>query len=141
MPNVVEKGVFSGYIYYITEGYMNPCAYVLVPKKIKRKKHPFYNMKKSDLYFIPSHGGITYKEDSFMYEPIDKNYFVIGWDYAHGMDFIYFDTQLVLEDSMFEEYNKGKKMWTRKEIKKDVKRVIDFLVEVEDEINKRDIKK
>ena len=140
-PNVYEKGVYSGYSYYITEGFLNPCAYVVVPKKIGKKENPLYKMSRSDMYFLPTHGGVTYKRDDFMFDKIDREHFVIGWDYGHGMDFIYFDTQLVLEDSFFEEYNKGKHVWTGKEIREDVKRVIDALLEVEYEINGRDTKK
>ena len=130
-PRIYKKGVYKSYTYYITENYSNPCAYVLVPRKLGKKKHPFYRLGIDRLPPLPVHGGITYFSKDFMFDEISKDYFVLGWDYCHGGDYVYFDDSLVLDSRLFKDYNKGKHKWKYKEIMRDVTDLIELLLEVE----------
>lgn len=138
IPEIYEKGEYKGYTYYIIEQYMNPAAYIVIPKGRLFKRHKLYKLELEDIY-VPVHGGITYKEDTFAMDDIGKNNFIIGWDYAHSGDYIEFEGSLPefmdkkskgksLSD-MYKDYNKNTKKYDYKDIMEDVKAGIDYLVE------------
>ncbi len=130
VPNVFEKNTYKDYTYYIVEGFISPTAYVVIPKGGIFRKHPIYKKKIDDLYNIPAHGGITYKGDSFVFDNIGFNNFIIGWDYAHGGDFIYIDEEFLkdCDEEILAGCLSGHK-YKYKEILDDIKCVIDYLEE------------
>lgn len=128
-PRIYEKGVYKGYTYYIVEGFMNPCAYVVLPKGGLFHRHPLYKKNTWDV-LLPVHGGTTYLEGTFYLDDIGKKNFIIGWDYAHAGDFIYFDPALSEGEEIYglDKIEKGHR-YTRKEIYSDITYAIDFIEE------------
>ena len=113
--NIYEKDTYLGFTYYIVESYSFPCAYVVVPKKDKGVKKV--------LDFIV-HGSITYSKDSFYLDNIGKGNWVLGWDYGHGGDFIYFDDTFTLTSHSIG----AGKVYKREDIIEDVENVIDAII-------------
>ncbi|MBO7615010.1 MAG: hypothetical protein J6T15_04880 [Bacilli bacterium] len=129
VPYVREKGVYSGTTYYIVEGYLTPTAYIVIPKKIGLfKKHPFYKSKE-EMPYTKAPGGITYVSDDFYIDCVGKDNFVIGWDYAHFNNYLYFEDPKPPAPS-FWNYNEGHKV-TLEEVRRDVEKVIDYVKGVE----------
>ena len=123
-PRVFEKGTYRGYTYYITEGGIAPCAYVVLPRKLGGKDHPFYKKSVFELPFIPVHGGITYNRTEFRYDDVGEDSFVIGWDYGHGLDYTEYKKELV---KSYKAMGLELKKYTYKDIIFDIKICIKYL--------------
>lgn len=105
---ILQKGTYQGYSYFIINTGWHPCAYVCVPKG-----HKYYK-KSYDSIPIDCHGGLTFADKDFNYNPIViKDHWWIGWDYGHYGDY----TMLVTEDSKSTR-------WTTEIIYKEVQDVI-----------------
>jgi hypothetical protein len=126
-PRIYETSKYKGYKYYIVEGYMSVCAYVVIPKGSIKKRHPLYKAELEDMSHFPVHGGITYASDTFYLDNIGSKNFIIGWDYAHGGDFIFIDRSFVNEWVSLDKYDNGHK-YTREEIMRDIENCIEFLI-------------
>lgn len=113
--NVFEKDTHLGFTYYIVESYLFPCAYVVVPKKLK---------KAGDILDLVVHGGITYSKPDFYLEDVGKNNWVFGWDYGHGGDFMFLDETITLRPP---KELRGK-MYTREDIMRDIDRAISAIL-------------
>ena len=104
---ILDKGNYNEFNYVIVSYGTHPCCYVELPKGNK-----YYNQDYDDIN-ISCHGGLTFADNR---DFGNGEKFYIGWDYAHYNDYTsYFD---------------GKK-WTTKELLKEVKEVINQLVESE----------
>ena len=113
---IYESGMLDGLTYYIVESYNFPCAYVVIPKSYEESK---------DIAGLAVHGGLTYDKDTFYLDDVGKDKIVLGWDYGHAGDFMYFDDTFTLTTPS-PEYNKGKR-WTRDDIMEDVSRCIECI--------------
>ena len=117
------KGKYQGYEFYIMSLGTHPCAYVKLPEN-----HPYYNMDYEDIPSIGCHGGITYKDEFLQVGPdtLASGMFV-GWDYAHCFDYTGTDLDPLFKDLPERD---GKK-WTTEEIYEEVKKVIENLKKAE----------
>ena len=108
---ILDKGETKRFKWVIINRGTHPTAYIGIPKT-----HPYYN-KPYDTIDIRCHGGLTFAEKDFNFNPIDvKNIWWVGWDYSHGDDYAgYFDEN--------KQIGKGRK-WTTDEIRKEVMNVI-----------------
>ena len=113
---LLYKGRYNGYNYYILNLGTHPTAYIEIPKGHKYYKVEYDNI---DIYV---HGGLTYSDNELMGVE-SKNWF-IGWDYAHDGDYMgfYADEMFLERPSLLSE-----KQWTTEEIIKDCESVIDQL--------------
>lgn len=109
-------GSRKGYDYKIVSYGTHPCAYISCEGKIK-------DLKSYDDFLIPVHGGATYLGD--LGEPT-KTY--VGWDYAHGGDYLG-DDVFYEDDEEMKEYIASKKKWTTEEILEEVYSAIDEIVD------------
>ena len=107
---LLGKGKYLDYNYYILNLGTHPTAYVEIPKNHK------YYLKDYDEIDIDVHGGLTYSENYLFISKNEKitNCWFIGWDYAHLGDYTGY------EENYPEEYRIGGKKWTTNEILKDV---------------------
>ena len=107
---VLEKGNYKGYDYYVISIGTHPCCYVDI-------KDTYVDNDGLDV-----HGGVTYEEDHLW--DGDKNIegTFIGWDYAHAGDLTVF--------SGF-PLTMGGRAYTTEELIKDCKDAIDQIVEGE----------
>ena len=110
-PKIVKREHYNGYDYFIV--YVDDawyCAYVIIPEG-----HPLYGVHYDDIQNIETHGGFTFSD----YHRLVNNQWCIGWDYAHGGDYLPY----------FGEYQEWFGMpchkWTVEEIEGDCKYVID----------------
>ena len=121
--DVLADDTYKGYRFLIVSYGTHPCAYVVLPETSK-----FYGKNYEDEIFddlnFHVHGGLTYSEWGLKRLLGGKAY-LIGWDYAHGMDFIGY----ALCNPLFSECN-GKK-WSTEEIFEEVKEVIDEIIKEE----------
>lgn len=117
-PLVLESGQYKGYNFWIISYGSHPCAYVEVGKN-----HPYYGKCGSDAcdLSIDVHGGITYG-DYGLHNIVEKDKFLLGWDYNHYCDY-----------SLFNHFQIDGKRWTTEEMLEDVKSVIEQLNESEEE--------
>jgi len=76
---ILEKGTYKGYNYYIVSYGQYPCAYIELPIYSK-----FYGKSYDDIP-IDVHGGLTYSGCTIPFA--EKDTWFIGWDYAHLFDF------------------------------------------------------
>ena len=113
---ILDNGIYNGYQYWIVSYGSHPCAYVELPKD-----HKYYGKDYVDIP-IDCHGGITY---SGIHEKF-SNGFLIGWDYGHCDDYLYYNPTKFLGSDIQSFLDSGKK-WTTEEIFEEVKQVIDQL--------------
>lgn len=118
---VLFKGTYKGYDFYVLSLGTHPTAYVKIPNG-----HPYFGKSYWNID-INCHGGLTYSENHLY---IDKNTKIegwfIGWDYAHWGDYISF----IGDDEILSKNNAMKK-WTTDEMIQECLDVIDQLVEVQ----------
>lgn len=126
---LLHKGEYKGYNYYILNLGTHPTAYIEIPKE-----HKLYGKHYDDIYEmgydINVHGGLTYSDSKLMCVK-SKNWF-IGWDYAHAYDYCgYYE----LGDFL----NEKTKKWTTEEIIEECKSAINQIIEIEgkDEISNK----
>lgn len=110
---LLAKGEYLGYKYYILSLGTHPTAYVEIPKD---EKHSL-----EEIEALEVHGGITYNENILnIGEKALKGWF-IGWDYAHYGDYLGYEMLYP------ERYRTNGKKWTSMEIKEEAYKVIDQL--------------
>lgn len=113
---ILCEGSYKGYEYKIVSYGTHPCAYISCEGKIK-------DLKSYDDFLIPVHGYATYL--GTLGDPA-KVY--VGWDYAHGGD--YLGDDVVYEgDEEMKKYIASKKKWTTEEILEEVYFAIDKIVD------------
>lgn len=100
---LLHKGDYKGYNFYIYSYGTHPCAYVEIPKG-----HTLYGVHYDNIN-IPVHGGFTFSSD-YLRHIYTGNWF-IGWDYHHAYD--------------YDSFCHIGKMWTTEEIYEEVKEVIE----------------
>ena len=105
--DILDKGNYNGYDYYIISYGTHPCAYIIIPVE-----NPLYGRDYNSID-IDVHGGLTFGGHHNLLE--DR--WCIGWDYAHAGDCVSY--------SELDKYND--KRWTTEEILEDVHSVIDQL--------------
>lgn len=118
---IIKSGCYKKHNFWIITNGAYPCAYVELLKKDK-----FYNKTvkgKYDKIPIDVHGGLTYAQ-TYLQMCVTHSA-VIGWDYAHPNDYIYYPDRIFL---FFCGDEFGKK-WTIKEIMTDIKSVINQTLE------------
>lgn len=108
------EGTYQGYEYKIVSYGTHPCAYIACEGKIK-------DLKSYDDFLVPVHGGATYL-GTLGYAT--KTY--VGWDYAHGGD--YLGTDAIYKNEEMKKYVASKKKWTTEEILEQVYSAIDEIV-------------
>lgn len=110
---ILDKGIYNGFNYAIVSYGTHPCCYVFLPKG-----HKYYGKNYDDIDIV-CHGGLTYSNDDLLFNPLENDKWVIGWDYAHYNDYHgSFSTRCG-------------RVWTTKELLEDVKEVIEQLAESE----------
>ena len=108
---------YKGYNYYILNLGTHPTAYVEIPKNNK-----LYGKEYEDIN-IMVHGGFTYSRNELM--GIQSENWFIGWDYAHGGDFLGYDILFNFG------YKSNNKKWTTKEMIEECQNVINQIVDLE----------
>ena len=79
---ILAKGTFNNYNYFVISYGTHPCCYVELPKR-----HKLYGLLYMDIeenYDISVHGGFTYSRDNLL---LKDNTWILGWDYAHYGDY------------------------------------------------------
>lgn len=118
---IVRKGTYKKIDYYILNGYVCPCAYIVLPKYTQQLKSKVLPLQLN----LMVNGGITYHENHLKLRNktgktrslvTDEN--VYGWDYGHYTDYI---------PRMPLLYSNAKK-WTLDEIRQEIKRAINTFV-------------
>lgn len=120
---VIAAGECDGFKFYIKNiNGMHPTAYVVVPKG-----HPLYGWepKWSEEEKIDVHGGVTFTATNLAGADIDKDMWVIGWDYGHARDYAGY------WDGDNREFVKELHKWTTDEIIAECERVCNKLKEME----------
>ena len=120
---VIAEGEHEGFKFFVKNicG-MHPTAYVVVPKG-----HPLYcwEPKIGELDKIDVHGGVTFTATNLAGAEIEKDMWVIGWDYGHAGDYAgYFEGD---ERESVKELHK----WTTDEIIAECERVCNTLKEMD----------
>lgn len=120
---VIAAGEHEGFKFYVKNicG-MHPTAYVVVPKG-----HPLYywEPKFGELDKIEVHGGVTFTDTNLAGAEIEKDMWVIGWDYAHAGDYAGYWV------GANREFVKELHKWTTDEIIAECERVCNTLMEME----------
>lgn len=98
---LIEKGVYKGFRYYIMSHGLYPSAYIEIPPV-------FVGYLNNNPQYLKVHGGITYLENKL--DIVSKDKWFVGWRYNHAGDF--HGLSMKPRD----------KKWTVKEIMKDVRR-------------------
>ena len=99
---ILALGERKGLTYVVVSYGLHPCGYVAIPKGVA--------INTDD---IVCHGGITYTGDKLNGVCLGKDYWWIGWDYAHFGDF----SGLI--------WLEGGRKWTTGEIVEECEYVID----------------
>lgn len=107
-PEQIACGTHRGLDYYILSFGAYPTAYLDVTGTI------FAGKDCEELEYVQCHGGVTYSDRQL--KTVDKKGWFIGWDYAHGIDFIFTRPGFYWG-----------KQWSVEEIVADCKNVIDRL--------------
>lgn len=114
-PEVLERGKYHGYDYYICFSHICPTAYVKLAANNRFYGNDFLELDK--LVGYRPHGCYTYSDYKLGYEKLAKEEgWFIGWDYGHAED-------------CFRGNLRGGKMWTMDEIRTECRRVIDSIIE------------
>lgn len=135
MPELICDGEYKEYYYAITSLGVYPCAYVEIPKEsilykcIIRGNNEYGYSSAIDKIERYCNGIITYLDFGIPTGDFIDNYF-IGWDYKHCWDYIpkiynsqhYHAGNIISHDGI---------KWTNDKIIKQIKDVIDCLVEME----------
>ena len=120
---ILYDGIYEGHKFAILDLGTHPTAYV----ECKIKGCTSYNDERLD--DIRVHGGFTFFDKSRWSSP-DETYY-LGWDYAHFGDFVGYELKFP------SELRTDSKRWSTQEIFDEVKSVVDQLIKVEFEQNKR----
>ena len=80
--DVLAKGSFNGYNFFVISYGTHPCCYVELPKRHKLYGLEYWDIE--DNYQIDVYGGFTYSDDHLL---LRDNTWIIGWDYAHFGDY------------------------------------------------------
>ena len=118
---LLHKGEYKGYNYYILNLGTHPTAYIEIPKENKlygKDYNEIYEMG----YDIDVHGGLTYSDDKLMC--IKSENWFIGWDYAHCDDYMPFYDEL--QKGLFQKLKK----WTTEEIIEECKSAINQIIDM-----------
>lgn len=112
---LLYKGKYKGYEFYVMNLGTHPTAYVNIPKR-----HKLYG-KHYDIIPIECHWGLTYSSESLEVEEdvFEKGWF-IGWDYSHYRDYMGY---YIGDERVELNYKK----WTTLEIVKECFEVINQL--------------
>lgn len=111
-PIILYTNKYKDYIYYIINYGTHPCCYVYLSKG-----HKYFGKHYDDID-INCHGGLTFSYNQLHdIMPSEKNYWIIGWDYAHYGDYVGLCKELA-----------GHK-YTTEELIKDCQDVIDQLIQ------------
>ena len=113
----LDKGIIDGFNYVIMSYGTHPCCYIQIPKE-----HRYYKKNYDDID-INCHGGLTFSKSDLYFNPTESWW--IGWDYAHGNDYMGYYGLDCLKG--FDHSNDKK--WTTQELLNDVKDVIKQLKE------------
>ena len=119
---LLHKGNYKGYNYYILNLGTHPTAYIEIPKGNKlygKDYNEIYEMG----YDIDVHGGLTYSDNELML--VKSESWFIGWDYAHYDDYTPYDDEL--QKGLFQNLKK----WTTEEIMEECKRAIEQIDKLE----------
>lgn len=108
---ILDNGLYKGYKYVIVSFGTHLCTYVKLSQE-----HKYYGVKYDDIP-ITCHGGLTYSE-SYLAVIYDASGWWIGWDYAHGCDYVGCNHKV------------KRKKWTTIEIIEEIKLVIKQLEEL-----------
>ena len=116
------KGKYKNYNYYVLNLGTHPTAYIEIPKENK-----LYRKSYDEIYKIGCdidvHGGLTYSNNELM--GIKSENWFIGWDYAHCGDYCGY------EEFMPESIRTYGKKWTTEEIIEECKNAIDQIIDFE----------
>lgn len=116
------KGKYKNYNYYVLNLGTHPTAYIEIPKENK-----LYRKSYDEIYKIGCdidvHGCLTYSDNELM--GVKSENWFIGWDYAHGGDYCGY------EESMPESIRTYGKKWTTEEIIEECKNAIDQIIDFE----------
>jgi len=124
-PVSLGSDTYKGYIFHIVSYGSHPSAYIEIPKGHKLYGRTIYKYEKGNpLYAIHCHGGITFAEHAkkhILYPDADENerIYVIGWDYAHAGDYIYYGVPSI------DKFNVDGWKYTVADITADAHQVID----------------
>ncbi len=114
---ILDEGDYNGKHYVITYMGNHPCAYVEFNYEFERDSKLWEN--------VPCHWDANYLDIgpwTYHYKNNDDSRIYIGWDYGHLNDYSRFDNDISL------------KKWTVKEIREDVKKVIDYLNKIKNKL-------
>ncbi len=115
---ILDEGDYKGKHYVITYMGKYPCAYVEFNDEFERDSKMWENVSCHwDANYLDI-GPWTYPQHKINNDP--RIY--IGWDYGHVNDYTRFDDDINL------------KKWTVKEIREDVKKVIDYLNKIKNKL-------
>ena len=116
------KGKYKNYNYYVLNLGTHPTAYIEIPKENK-----LYRKSYDEIYKIGCdidvHGGLTYSDNELM--GVKSENWFIGWDYAHCGDYYGY------EEFMPESIRTYGKKWTTEEIIEECKNAIDQIIDFE----------
>ena len=116
------KGKYKNYNYYVLNLGTHPTAYIEIPKENK-----LYRKSCDEIYKIGCdidvHGGLTYSNNELM--GVKSENWFIGWDYAHCGDYCGY------EEFMPESIRTYGKKWTTEEIIEECKNAIDQIIDFE----------
>ena len=120
---ILASGIYQGFQYWAVSLGTHPTAYVdITPVKDELEENPP----------LPCHGGVTYDEDNLQnvwdsafegFVPGERRF--IGWDYAHGGDYM----EMPLKTAIFQDGHR----YTTEEVVRDVKEAIDGLLALVDQ--------
>lgn len=114
---ILDEGDYNGKHYVITYMGNHPCAYVEFNYEFERDSKLWEN--------VPCHWDANYLDIgpwTYHHKINDDPRIYIGWDYGHLNDYSRFDNDISL------------KKWTVKEIREDVKKVIDYLNKIKNKL-------
>lgn len=117
---LLAKGTFNDYNYFVISYGTHPCCYVELPKD-----HKLYGLTYMDIeedYQIDVHGGFTYSRDNLL---LRDNTWILGWDYAHLGDYYCSGYTYSVSES---------KRWTTDEMIKECIKVIKQLEKINKEV-------
>ena len=104
---LLGEGEYKGYKWFILSYQTHPCAYIVLSPSDE-----YYGKQWSECD-LNVHGGTTFAQYG-LHNFVDKDHWVIGWDYNHYGDF----------SAMIDM---GGKKYTTEEVYRDVKRAINEL--------------
>lgn len=120
----VKKGTYKGIKFYILSYWTHPCAYVLIDKKSKLYEINYHYI--NDIINDCVNWWFTYSE-YWLWKYVDKEYWVLWWDYAHSWDYFWWYNPLVGWEIHW-------KKWTVEEILEQIHDCIDKIQEFNEDI-------